>query len=59
MWLALLTGLLAVLELDTAALRDGDILLHTSRSAQAAVAGATASPYTHVGIVAAPATRSS
>jgi hypothetical protein len=51
-WLALLTGLLAVPELDTAALRDGDILLHTSRSAQAvAVAGATASPYTHVGIV--------
>ncbi|MDC0716019.1 YiiX/YebB-like N1pC/P60 family cysteine hydrolase [Nannocystis bainbridge] len=52
MWLALLTRLLAVPELDAAALRDGDILLHTSRSAQAvAVAAATASPYTHVGIV--------
>jgi len=51
-WLALLAGLLAAPELDPAALLDGDLLFHTSRSAQAvAVAWASASPFTHVGIV--------
>ncbi|MCY1054349.1 YiiX/YebB-like N1pC/P60 family cysteine hydrolase [Nannocystis sp. SCPEA4] len=51
-WLALLTGLLAAPELDPAALLDGDILLHTSRGAQAvAVAWASGSPFTHAGIV--------
>jgi hypothetical protein len=51
-WLALLLGLLAAPRLDADALQTGDILLHTSRSAQAdAVALATGSVYTHVGVV--------
>ena len=38
--------------IDPAALLDGDLVLHTSRSDQArAIVWATASPYTHVGIV--------
>lgn len=35
-----------------AALRDGDIIFHTSRSAQSdAIQRATKSPYSHVGLV--------
>ena len=40
-------------EVDPAALLDGDLVLHTSRTPQArAIVLATASPYAHVGIVA-------
>ncbi len=39
-------------EVDPAALIDGDLVLHTSRTPQArAIVWATASPYAHVGIV--------
>lgn len=49
---ALLSALLAPRPLDPAALRSGDILLHTSRSPQGlAIALATGSVYTHVGLV--------
>ena len=53
MYTALLAALLAAPPgLDPAALRTGDILLHTSRGGQApAIAWATGSVYTHVGLV--------
>lgn len=53
MFTALLAALLAAPRpLDPAALQTGDILLHTSRSGQApAIAWATGSVYTHVGLV--------
>jgi hypothetical protein len=49
-WLSLL--LVAFSSWAAPALRDGDIIFHTSRSAQsAAIQRATHSPYSHVGIV--------
>ena len=37
---------------NAAALRDGDIIFHTSRSAQSlAIQRATHSPYSHVGVI--------
>lgn len=39
--------------IDPAALQDGDLVLHTSRTTQArAIVWATASPYAHVGLIA-------
>jgi hypothetical protein len=50
--LAFMASLFATGVLGGAPLRDGDIIFHTSRSAQsAAIQRATHSPYSHVGVV--------
>jgi hypothetical protein len=51
-WMAALLLVLAAPALAAEPLRDGDIIFHTSRSAQSlAIQRATHSPYSHVGLV--------
>ena len=50
--LLLVCGLLSAAAHAAPPLRDGDVIFHTSRSAQsAAIQRATHSPYSHVGVV--------